>query len=401
MIILDLFSDTAPQWQQTSSYYGKPWIWCQLHDYGGSMGMYGRVESVTNNPIEALNNSTTSMIGMGLTMEGQEGNQIIYDILLDQAWSETPLDSEIYFRTWLQSRYHSSTPPAGIYAAWNMLRQTLYNDTNLRAGEITVSIFQISKSIFELSPDVPGLSSMISIMYDPQALVDAWRSFYGATLEQPGLWNNAAYTFDLTDMTRQVMANAFHPLYVGFVAASNSFLDSYSRSAALQAGNSMINVLLDLDTVLSASGETHFNLAAWIASAHAWALPPTNSTTNTSLTTDEAEFYEYQARNQITLWGPNGEISDYGSKQWGGLIRSYYVPRWQMFVEYTLNSTTAVDRQNESLSDALLSFGKEWQQEIWGESLEESYLEPMPGDLQWTIARVVEKWPDVFGSSDL
>ncbi len=396
MIVLDLFSETAPQWQRTNSYYGKPWIWCQLHDYGGNMGMYGRVDNVTQNPIEALDNSTSTMIGVGLTMEGQEGNQIIYDILLDQAWSKTSLDSEAYFRVWSESRYHSTTLPPGVYAAWETLRQTVYSNTELPRGEISVSIFQISKSICELSPDIPALSSMTDIMYDPQALVDAWRNFYGASSEQPELWNNAAYTFDLTDMTRQVMANAFYPLYMEFAAASNSSLDSYSQSAALKTGNDMVDLLLDLDSVLLASGEPHFNLAAWIASARAWASPTTNSITNTSYAANVAEFYEYQARNQITLWGPNGEISDYGSKQWGGLIRSYYVPRWQMFVEYMLHSTAAIDGENEALSDALLSFEKTWQQQIWGESLGESYTEPLPGDLQRTIARVVEKWPDVF-----
>lgn len=32
----------------------------------------------------------------------------------------------------------------------------------------------------------------------------------------------------------------------------------------------------------------------------------------------EAELFEYNARNQITLWGPNGEIVDYANKQWSG-----------------------------------------------------------------------------------
>ena len=30
------------------------------------------------------------------------------------------------------------------------------------------------------------------------------------------------------------------------------------------------------------------------------------------------------ARNQITLWGPKGEIVDYARKQWAGLIDLYY-----------------------------------------------------------------------------
>nr|POE46831.1 alpha-n-acetylglucosaminidase [Quercus suber] len=34
MLILDLFSESQPQWQRTNNYFGKPWIWCELHGYG-------------------------------------------------------------------------------------------------------------------------------------------------------------------------------------------------------------------------------------------------------------------------------------------------------------------------------------------------------------------------------
>jgi len=33
---------------------------------------------------------------------------------------------------------------------------------------------------------------------------------------------------------------------------------------------------------------------------------------------------------QITMWGPEGNINDYASKQWNGLIGSYYLVRWQV-----------------------------------------------------------------------
>ena len=36
----------------------------------------------------------------------------------------------------------------------------------------------------------------------------------------------------------------------------------------------------------------------------------------------EKQLYEYNARNQITLWGPRGEIIDYANKQWAGMFIS-------------------------------------------------------------------------------
>lgn len=63
MLILDLYSESEPQWQRTHSYYGKPWIWCMLHDYGGNMGLYGQIMNVTQNPIEALD-ASDSLVGI-------------------------------------------------------------------------------------------------------------------------------------------------------------------------------------------------------------------------------------------------------------------------------------------------------------------------------------------------
>jgi len=48
---------------------------------------------------------------------------------------------------------------------------------------------------------------------------------------------------------------------------------------------------------------------------------------------EERRSYEYNARNQITLWGPNGEIRDYANKQWSGVMADYFKPRWEVFLK--------------------------------------------------------------------
>jgi alpha-N-acetylglucosaminidase len=40
---------------------------------------------------------------------------------------------------------------------------------------------------------------------------------------------------------------------------------------------------------------------------------------------------EFNLRNQITLWGPKGQILDYATKHWNGIVQDYYHPRWQLF----------------------------------------------------------------------
>ena len=47
-------------------------------------------------------------------------------------------------------------------------------------------------------------------------------------------------------------------------------------------------------------------------------------------TTDSLRhYYEKNARRIITIWGP--PVDDYSARIWSGLIRDYYLPRWQHY----------------------------------------------------------------------
>lgn len=46
MIVLDLQSEQFPQYSRLKSYYGQPFIWCMLHNFGGTLGMFGSAEII-------------------------------------------------------------------------------------------------------------------------------------------------------------------------------------------------------------------------------------------------------------------------------------------------------------------------------------------------------------------
>ncbi len=46
MVVLDLQSEVAPVYQRLSSFYGQPFIWNMLHDFGGTVAMYGAIDAV-------------------------------------------------------------------------------------------------------------------------------------------------------------------------------------------------------------------------------------------------------------------------------------------------------------------------------------------------------------------
>ncbi|KAF2967071.1 hypothetical protein GQX73_g6497 [Xylaria multiplex] len=384
MLILDLFSESQPQWQRTNSFYGKPWVWCQLHGYGGNYGLYGQIMNVTVNSIEALD-SSDNLVGFGLTPEGLEGNEIMYNLLLDQAWSESPIDTQKYFRDWVTTRYGASGVEVsrGVYKAWEMLRSTVFNNTNLVANAVP-------KSIFELVPSTSGLLNRTGhhptlLNYDPAVVVTAWKLLYQAGTDEPALFSNPAYQYDLVDWTRQVIGNAFIPLYEQLIATYTA-ADQRSRERKLKyQGKKLTQLLSTLDAVLATN--ENFRLSTWIRAAR------TTANTSDPNRSAIADFLEYQARNQVTLWGPTGQISDYASRSWSGLVGTYYLPRWQKFVDYLI-ATPPSDYDQKAFTAELVKWELSWvNQTTAGSELLDS-----AEDLQTALAVVAQHLDlDLYG----
>ena len=38
LVMLDLYAEVQPQWAPTEGFYGAPFIWCMLHNFGGNLG---------------------------------------------------------------------------------------------------------------------------------------------------------------------------------------------------------------------------------------------------------------------------------------------------------------------------------------------------------------------------
>ena len=81
----------------------------------------------------------------------------------------------------------------------------------------------------------------------------------------------------------------------------------HHRSVILIHENSevFLDLLQDLEKIVASN--KNFLLGPWLESAKAL-----------STNEEDKKNYEFNARNQITLWGPEGEILDYAGKQWSG-----------------------------------------------------------------------------------
>jgi alpha-N-acetylglucosaminidase len=306
MIILDLAAEIEPVWKRTQAFYGKPWIWNMLHNFGGNISMFGRIETVAMAPPAALMDSASrNMKGIGLTMEGIEQNPVLYELMTDHTWRTSAIDLNKWLPEYIQNRYGSKDEHA--LKAWNVLRETVYNGKGIRDG---------AESIFVARPTLGSERrwAKTKLNYAAEDLLPAWDELLKASRTCQGY---DGYQYDLVDVTRQVLANYALMLHARIVIAYND-----KNAAALNEYRiQFIDLLDDIDQLLAT--QKNFLLGPWIHQARRCG--------NTSV---EKALYERNARNLITLWGDkDNRLHEYSCRQWSGLISDFYKPRWQQFFE--------------------------------------------------------------------
>lgn len=82
LIVLDLWGEEFPIWDRTEAFYGKPWIWCMLHNFGGRNMLFGNALKLADEPARVLADPAKGqLLGLGAVPEGIEQNPVIYSLL--------------------------------------------------------------------------------------------------------------------------------------------------------------------------------------------------------------------------------------------------------------------------------------------------------------------------------
>lgn len=301
MIVLDLFAETEPIFSYTESFYGQPFIWCMLQNFGGNSGLFGTVESINSGPFKAMRFPNSTLVGLGMTPEGIEQNPVMFELMSELAWRKEPVNLSKWASLYAARRYGGMGENLTI--AWKLLFASVYN--------CTVPHYRNHNH----SPLVrrPSFHMNSGLWYDPAELYKAWKLFIEAA---PPLMSKETFRYDLVDVTRQVLQVLTSSFYQDIVDA----FEKHKMPELLTAGGVFVYDLLpELNRLLSSN--RNFLLGTWLERARSLALNE-----------KEAQLYDMNARNQITLWGPSGEILDYANKEWGGLMEDYYAQRWGLFV---------------------------------------------------------------------
>ena len=325
MLVLDLFCESTPMWSRTQAFCGKPWVWCNVQNFGCTVHLGGPLSRNSDGLMAARQApSRGKLVGLGFVNEGLGHNPIVYDLMFEMAWRDAPVDLAQWVREYSRSRY--GRPNADAEAAWAILKDTVYTAPNR------------TRSIIDHTPSMRPAGGP---PYDNAQLAEAWRRLLQAADE---LGERDTLRFDLVNVARQVLSNHAADLQHQVVAAHQA----KDAGRFTQASGRFLQLIRDLDELLATRRE--FLLGRWLEDAKRWG------------TTDaERARFEWNARRVLTLWGQGRAIDDYARKEWSGMLRGYYLKRWKSYLD-ELGQSLATGRpfDGKAFSGKLRQWMAEW-----------------------------------------
>lgn len=319
ILILDLFSECRPMWgipsiwKREKGYEQHDWLFCMIENFGGNVGLHGRMDQLLNNFYLTKNNPLAAHLkGIGLTMEGSENNPVMFELMCELPWRPEKFTKEEWLNDYLFARY--GVRDEKITQAWSILADGIYNCPfgNNQQGP--------HESIFCGRPGLNNFQasswSKMENYYDPTSTEAAARLMLEVADKYKG---NNNFEYDLVDIVRQSLSDRGRIVYNQTIADFKSF-DKKSFAAHSQE---FLNILLAQDRLLGTRSE--FRVGRWIEQAR-----------NLGTTPEEKDLYEWNARVQITTWGNrvcanDGGLRDYAHKEWNGLLKDFYYKRWAAY----------------------------------------------------------------------
>lgn len=324
MLVLDLHSECRPQWGDPKSEghrkdgFGKHnWIYCMLLNFGGNVGLHGKMDAVINGFYDAKADARAghTLKGVGMTPEGIENNPVMYELLMELPWRENRFTHDEWLNGYVRARY--GVDDETLQQAWKLLGDGIYNSPKEKIQQGT------HESVFCARPglDVYQVSTWAEMKdyYNPQEVMEAARLMVSVADKYKG---NNNFEYDLVDVLRQAIAEKGRLMQKAVAAAYRAG----DKTLFKLASQRFLRLILLQDKLLATRPE--FKVGSWIADARSLGNTP-----------EEKALYEWNARVQITIWGnrvaaDQGELRDYAHKEWSGILNDFYAMRWKAYFEY-------------------------------------------------------------------
>ena len=303
-IMLDYYCERQPVWERTNAYYGVPYIWCYLGNFGGNSMLAGNLDTVNVRVERAFEKGGDNFVGIGSTLEGFDCNPFMYEYVFEKAW-DNPLTQDV--DAWVQrlADQRAGKEDPDMRAAWTLLADSIYNKVSSPGQTVRINQRPTMGDINEYRQYYVAPT----YKYNNITLLDALDKLLAADCD------TRTRHFDAVNITRQLLGNYFSDLYADYVKAYRE--GDYDKVHELE--KTMTSILDDTDAILAT--ESAFLVGRWIRDARA-----------IGTSEEDKDYFESNARNIITTWGEEDALlNEYASRAWAGLTATYYAYRWKEF----------------------------------------------------------------------
>lgn len=369
LLVLDLAAESYPQWKRLKSFFGRRWLWCTLINYGQNNGLYGALDKWNHDIMDAKANGGR-MSGMGIVPEGINNNEHLFELATDQGWRNTPIDLKQWTQDWVKRRYRGKNF-AFAQKAWELLDNSVYKSNN-------TALKCTTRSLIDLRPAVSGLLNTTgnylatAITYEPRDVVAALDNLLKSASIKPGA-GGQQFDYDLVDVARQVFVNAAIPIYKSMLAAWNGG----NKPDVEKYGRELVSLINDIDRLMATS--SHFRLENWVNDARNWASD-----------TGAKDDMEFQARNQLVLWGPATfapwPLDRYAAKHWHGVMSEVYAKGWELLYQNLLKTEPKAWNKAAFAGELMEKVEKPW------ENVKSGGVQGPQGDSVAVIQELREKY---------
>ncbi|KAF4362228.1 hypothetical protein F8388_008112 [Cannabis sativa] len=116
---------------------------CMLHNFAGNIEMYGILDAIASRSIDARTSENSTMVGVGMSMEGIEQNPIVYDLMSEMAFLHKKVDVKnivVHNIPYNDSRRNGKIPKLLLHRIFPNVRYSIWIDGKL---ELVVDPYQI------------------------------------------------------------------------------------------------------------------------------------------------------------------------------------------------------------------------------------------------------------------
>lgn len=297
MLIIDLANETSNGWLKYEGFYGKPWIYSVVQNHGGNNQMTGDLNAYAIDAAKILSNPKKGALsGFGISPEGIDNNEVVYELLSDLSWTTKFIDVKLWIQDFAKQRY-------GIYndhasKAWSALLGTVYSSNRTHS----MNLYQSR----------PPYSSKVNVPYS-QSIESETEELLKAADQ---LSKSPLYKTDLAMIVTQYAGNQVDFLLTRAMELHQLGMISQSHNAFENAFELMLMMDGLTATAVNQKLETQIENARKV-----------------SKNKEESDFYETDVKRINSQWGNEKTLvlHDYAAKVWSGMIRDYYMPRWKNY----------------------------------------------------------------------